>query len=282
MLVEKKDIPFALGKGLHQLEIHSDDQEFANGDNDPDFHCNDHDGVAAFMDALAFHTEPGTPCGDHTPPEIACPAGITIECNAFGGRAASDPVIVAFLAGATATDDLDTMPDVTTNAPTFFNKGTTTVSFTAEDDAGNTASCSANVVVRDTTPPQLAAFTLSPSRLGPPKHDLIRITVPTLVASDVCDAAPSIRCSVTSNEVPNGLGDGDIPIDIVFNGSSIATQGTGEQALTTSGGQGTFTLQLRAERSGKGQGRSYTTSCAGADAGSNRSAARSATVVVPK
>src|SRR4029078_56753 len=102
------------------------------------------------------------------------------------------------------------------------------------DDAGNTASCSASVVVTDTTPPQLAAFVLSPSTLQATKHGLGAISVATLVATEVCDAAPSIRCSISSNESPNGLGDGDLPIDIIFNGESIATQSTGERTITTS------------------------------------------------
>jgi hypothetical protein len=111
---------------------------------------------------------------------------------------------------------------------------------------------------------------------------MIAITVPTLVATDVCDAGPTIRCSVTSDEVPNGKGDGNTASDIIFNGTSFTTQGTGEQTLATSAGRGTFTLQLRSERSGKGDGRTYTAACAGVDASSNRSTARTATVVVTK
>ncbi|HEV8198907.1 MAG TPA: HYR domain-containing protein, partial [Candidatus Polarisedimenticolia bacterium] len=285
-LVGKRDIPFALKSGIHTVEIHSDDQEYANGDNDPDFHCNDHDGVPAFLDALSFHNAPGAPCGDHTPPTITCPAAITLECNTFGGVSASDARIVAFLGGAVAVDHVDNAPDthpgITTDAPEFFPTGTTTVTFTAGDAAGNAASCTADVVIADTTPPQLAAFRLAPAEIGPPRHDLKSITVPTLLASDVCDAAPAIRCSVTSDEAPNGLGDGDTPADIVFNGVAFTTQGTGEQLLASAGGQGTFALQLRAERSAAGLGRTYTVSCAGVDAGSNQGTAKTSTVFVPK
>ena len=195
---------------------------------------------------------------------------------------ATDAAIVAFLGAASATDDLDPTPEITTNAPIFFPNGTTTVTFTAMDDAGNTAGCSADVVVSDTTPPQLAPFTLSPSLLWPPKHKMIEIAVPTLVATDVCDPEPDIRCSVTSDEVPNGKGDGNTASDITFNGTSFATQGTGDQTLLASAGQGTFTLQLRAERSGKGDGRTYTATCVGVDADDNVSTSRSATVVVPR
>jgi hypothetical protein len=285
-LVNRRDIPFPLQRGIHTVEIHSDDQEYANGDNDPNFHCTDHDGVPAFLDALAFHSEPGVRCSDHTPPTITCPAGIALECNTFGGVSADDARIAAFLEGAVAVDHIDNAPDitpeVTTNAPALFPTGTTTVLFTAEDESGNTTSCTAAVVVADTTPPQLAAFTLTPAQIGPPRHDLKAITVPPLVATDVCDAAPEIRCSVTSDEAPDGLGDGDTPVDIVFNGLDVSTQGTGEQLLTSADGQGTFSLLLRAERSAAGQGRTYTASCVSVDAGNNEGTAKTAKVLVPK
>ncbi|HYV17904.1 MAG TPA: HYR domain-containing protein [Verrucomicrobiae bacterium] len=285
-LVTRKGIPFALKRGIHTVELHSDDQEYANGDNDPDFHCDDHDGVAAFLDAIAFHKDAGAQCSDHTPPTITCPAGIALECNTLGGVSASDPRIVTFLGGAVAVDHIDNaqdvVPDVTTDAPALFGTGTTTVTFTAMDEGGNTASCTADVVVADTTPPSLAGFALAPAQIGPPRHDLKTITVPRLVATDICDAAPAIRCSVVSDEAPNGTGDGDTPVDIVFNGQDFTTQGTGEQVLSTTGGSGTFTLKLRAERSAAGTGRTYTASCVAVDGATNSGAAQSATVFVPK
>ena len=280
-LVQLTDIPFPLERGIHYVELHSDDQEYAR-QNDPDFHCDDHDGVAAFLDALAFHNDPGTGCGDHTPPTITCPASISLECNAFGGVRADDPAIVAFLTGAEAMDDIDTDPTVTTDAPPLFPNGRTTVTFTAADDAGNTATCTADVVISDTIPPVLEAFALAPGQIGPPRHDLKTITVPTLVATDVCDADPGIFCTITSDEPPNGFGDGDTPFDIVFNGVQVTTQGTGSQEIATEDGEGTFTLQLRAERSGAGQGRTYTVSCVSVDASGNQGTGEASTVFVPK
>ena len=285
-LVNKSNVPFALKKGIHTVEIHSDDQEYANGDTGANFHCTDYDGVAAFLDALSFHSDPATRCSDHTPPTITCPASIALECNTFGGVSAGDARIVAFLGGASAVDHIenaiDIRPVVTNDAPELFEVGRTTVTFSAEDEGGNTATCTADVVVADTTPPALAAFSLSPSEIGPPRHDLKSITVPSLVASDVCDAAPVIRCSVASDEAPNGTGDGDTPVDIVLNGVEFTTQGTGEQLITSADGQGTFSLKLRAERSAAGAGRTYTATCVGVDAGNNQGTAQTSTVFVPK
>jgi hypothetical protein len=67
--------------------------------------------------------------------------------------------------------------------------------------------------------------------------------------------------SVTSNEADNGLGDGDTAIDFVITGD--------------------LSLSLRAERSGKGDGRVYTITVEAVDAAGNASELTT-TVSVPK
>lgn len=184
-VVEKAGIPFALKKGLHQLEVHMDDQEYATGDNDPNFHCNDYDGPAAFLDTITFHANAGAACDDQTPPQITCPAGLMVECSAAGGAPVSDAAIASFLAGATATDAIDPTPTITHDAPPFFPNGTTVVTFTAGDDNGNTASCSAAVTVRDTTPPVISA------QWVPQKPWRTSRFFVAFSATDTCDLAPS-------------------------------------------------------------------------------------------
>jgi len=78
---------------------------------------------------------------DRSPPEITCPAAVSVECDDVDGAA------VDFV--ATATDSCDTSPMVSTEpaSGSFFPVGTTTVTVTAVDATGNTASCTFDVTV---------------------------------------------------------------------------------------------------------------------------------------
>jgi hypothetical protein len=83
------------------------------------------------------------------PPRITCPANVTVNTD-FGkcyatGVALGPPV---------ATDDSGSVT-VTSNAPAVFNKGVTTVTWTATDLSGNTATCAQSVTVNDTQPPSI-------------------------------------------------------------------------------------------------------------------------------
>jgi hypothetical protein len=127
---------------------------------------------------------------------------------------------------------------VTSNAPAVFPLGTTTVTFTATDDAGNSSTATTTVTIVDTTPPIINAVTANPSTLWPPNHKL-RPVVLSVDVSDICDA--HLDCSiisVSSNEPVDGLGDGDTAPDWIITGN--------------------LTVNLRAERSGIGNGRVYT------------------------
>jgi hypothetical protein len=114
--------------------------------------------------------------------------------------------------------------------------------------------------VCDEIPPELAV-TVNPAVLWPPKHQYTTV-VATVEAWDNFDPNPTITLvSVTSNEPDNGLGDGDKPDDIVILDD--------------------FTILLRAERSGLGQGRVYTITYQVTDACGN-STTKSVTVNVPR
>lgn len=80
---------------------------------------------------------------DPTPPTISCPADITVYLPL---NSTDTSTVVNF--NVTGSDNCGT-PTITTNAPAgnVFPVGTTTVTATANDGNGNTASCSFNVTV---------------------------------------------------------------------------------------------------------------------------------------
>jgi hypothetical protein len=194
---------------------------------------------------------------DTTPPVITCPADVTVEQESAAGT------VVPLT--ATATDICDADPTITNDTLPIYPLGTTTVTFTATDASGNSASCSMTVTVVDTTAPDISV-TVSPDTLWPPNHKMVNITA-TVTVSDICDTVPIVvLTSVTSNEPDNaiGIGDGNTINDI-------------QGAVT---GTEDYEFQLRAERAGTGDGRVYTITYTATDASGN-SASADATVVVP-
>ncbi|MEW6381675.1 MAG: HYR domain-containing protein [bacterium] len=94
---------------------------------------------------------------DTTPPAMSCPDGITVEAEGADGVSANNEAIQAFLNGATATDIVDGAVTPVANAPAVFGIGQTVVTFTATDKAGNSNTCSATVIVEDTTAPVITS-----------------------------------------------------------------------------------------------------------------------------
>lgn len=199
---------------------------------------------------------------DDIPPVITCPDSVAVECTGAGGTPADDPALADFFADATATDNCEGEVEVTNDAPEFFPLGTTVVTFTAADASGNTSQCSAPVTVADTEPPTLTVE-LNRTYLWPPNHKFFDI-VAHVTVDDVCDtAATFVLLSVESDEPANGRGDGNTSPDI---------QGVDEGADTT--------FALRAERSGNGDGRTYTIVYLASDQSGN-TAGDTTTVFVP-
>jgi hypothetical protein len=197
---------------------------------------------------------------DGTPPviELEGSANMTLEC-------AVDPWEGP---GAVATDNCDDYVAVIIGGDTVDPEapGAYTITYDAEDAAGNQASqVSRTVTVEDTLPPTIESVTASPASLWPPNHELIPVHF-SVSAYDVCDAAPDIvLVAVTSDEPEDapGGGDGHTTGDIRDAGIGTAD----------------YSILLRAERQGGGDGRVYTVTYSVTDETGNSASSGTAVTV---
>jgi hypothetical protein len=149
--------------------------------------------------------------------------------------------------------------------PAMMPFGDHLVALRVTDSMGEFDLTTINITVRDTTPPTLTVDPRVPV-LWPPNHRMVTVPV-TWLASDVCDAAPTVVLeSVASSEPDDAAGNGD--------GST-----TGDIAGVDHGTPDTNIL-LRAERAGEGAGRLYDLAYRVTDASQN-SAQGLAIVSVP-
>ena len=87
---------------------------------------------------------------DTTPPVVTAPAAISVTvAEGASGAPATTARIVTFLAAASAADAVDGAVSVSNDAPAQFPIGATTVTFSATDTAGNAASATSTVTVKE-------------------------------------------------------------------------------------------------------------------------------------
>ena len=186
---------------------------------------------------------------DQTPPTITAPPAVTLATGAGAGSCGAF-VSDAVLGTATASDNCSlTTTRSGVPADNFFPVGTTIITYSATDAAGNTASATQNVTVIDDTPPVITSASVDKSTLGPPNHKMVDVTV-SYTATDNCGAV-NTALSISSNESVNGTGDGNTATDWeVVNAHQV---------------------RLRAERSGHGNGRVYTITITATDSHGNTS-----------
>jgi uncharacterized repeat protein (TIGR01451 family) len=192
---------------------------------------------------------------DTTAPVITCPSNISAVPTEPGTCAAH-----VTPGTATATDNCDSTPTITASRSDgrpltdTYPKGTTTITWTATDDAGNHSSCDQTITVVDNEPPVIVFNGQTPS-MWPPNHKYQTFGVTNFVTSvtDNCDSigVGSVYITkVTSDEIENGNGDGNTMNDIVIAADCKS-------------------VQLRSEREGNSNGRVYTIFFSVADSSGN-------------
>lgn len=182
----------------------------------------------------------------NNPPTADAGSDITLNENsavALSGNASTDPdndslsfswqqiggPVVPIADANSATPSL-TMP--------FTGPGGTDLTFELTVSDGNGGSATDQVIVHvqnANDPPLASAAQPSIDCIWPPNHGLVAVGINGV--SDPDDNATITIDSVTQDEPTNGLGDGDTAVDAVINADG--------------------TVLLRAERSGKGDGRVY-------------------------
>lgn len=201
----------------------------------------------------------------NSPPTLVCPEATEVECTSHDGTPVELVVDVADVDGDALsvvwTIDGVASPAIavpsggnSTAASVPFNAvlgmGEHAVSVSVSDGDAAPVTCEFTVTVVDTTAPEITGVVPNPATLWPPNHKMKTVKV-AVKAEDACGEVTTRIIGVTSNEPVNGTGDGDTGPDW----NIIDDQ----------------KVQLRAERSGGGNGRVYTITVEATDEAGNSS-----------
>lgn len=151
---------------------------------------------------------------DTTAPQLSLPLDITNEATGPGGAT------VSFSATATDLVDGDLPVDCTPASGSEFSLGTTPVSCSATDMAGNTATSGFNIIVEDTTAPVLSLpDEITEEATGP---DGATVTF-SATASDIVDGAVTVFCDPASGST-FALGDTTVDCEAEDNAGNKAME----------------------------------------------------------
>jgi hypothetical protein len=214
--------------------------------------CSDPDGASASCAAKVTVV-------DQTPPDVMCPANQVLECKDGGGKPVFAP---------TATDNCSNVtPTCNKASGSPFPVGSTQVTCTGKDGAGNTDACAFTVKVQDTKAPVL--MPKPPIVINKNDGNYKEIDLSDCVtATDVCDGTLNPDCDgrvikVTSDERESG--------------SQCIANSTCDDAVIV----GPSKVKVRQERNDDGDGRVYTIHYEIKDKVGNK-ASGTCTVQVPK
>lgn len=264
--------------GLHSLALKSDGTVVGWGDNSfcqataPGCVSNPAAISAGFAHSLAMQTDACVQIGcpvTNNPPTIAAVANTRQQgapASASTIATVSDPdqsagsLTVTVNGGASATVNGVTVSglintDGTITADIGASCTATNASFTLEVSDSESATATATLTVNVTASTAPVITLKSSIELWPPNHKYHAVMMADMLASatDGCDGnlyANVVIEKVTSDEPDNGTGDGDTANDIVI-------------------AAGCKSVQLRAERSGSGNGRVYNVTLRVSDSSGN-------------
>ncbi len=206
-------------------------------------------------------------------PTLVCPAATNVECTGPGGTqvqldakvsdADGDALTIVWSANGFAIQTNTIAAGASTNVTDVslvgsYQVGANSVTVSVSDGLGNPVTCTTTVTVVDTIPPSILSASASPNVLWPPNHKFVRVQG-TVVAVDICGEATCKIKSIRSSEPVRQKGDNTSP----------------DWKIT-----GDLTAQLRAERTGKSDGRVYTITIECTDESGNTST-RDVIVTVP-
>lgn len=218
--------------------------------------------------------------------ECTSPAG---EFTTLDGSASDEDDDDGGLTYTWDVSDLNvTLDDPNSPSPSgTFPIGVTMATLTVADGRGGVCTSDVLITVEDTTPPEVMCTT-DRAALWPPNHKMRSIEV-IVIGTDECTAPEDIiplSVTVRSDEPDNvpGNGDGNTTGDVNgYDGFSSPVDITGslvfDPGIGMAGGWVT-TIELRAERAGNGDGRSYIIDVEAVDSHGNL-AEMSCVVVVP-
>ena len=179
----------------------------------------DNNGLTATSSATVSTT------ADNTAPVITVCASTPSNISANGSCQGTAPNLTG---SVTATDNCTASPTITQSPASgaTLGLGTTTITLTATDGSGNTATCTVNQTVVDNTAPTITVCASTPSNI--PANGSCQATAPNLTgsvtATDNCTASPTITQSPSSGAT---LGLGTTTITLT------ATDGSGNTATCT-------------------------------------------------
>lgn len=205
------------------------------------------DGSAAALTSTAATVS--ITVNDTVAPTLHAPANVTVNTGP-GATTCGATVTEAQLGTATATDNAGNVSIERNGVPAgnVFPIGTTTITYTATDDAGNSSPATQTVTVIDTTAPTLTAPAPTSVNADANGHGIIPDVVAGAVAADNCGPVTVTQSPLAGTVV--GVGTHTITITAT---DAVGNTRTATTTFTVNGGGLSFSLSISPETVKRGK-----------------------------